>query len=87
MQFLYQIPNWHYLKYLQLVNTGSVPKAIQSKLNSIDISQPSEFKSLTETIITKTKNSKYLYTTLLRKKMLMNKPCTKMGEPMSRYNI
>ena len=65
MQYLYQIPNCQYLKYLQLVN--SIPKAIHSKLNSVDISQPSEFKSLTEIIMTKTKISKYLYTKLLRK--------------------
>jgi len=67
MQYLYQITNCLYLKYLQLVLVNSIPKAMQSKLKSVDISQPSEFKSLTELILTTTKISKYLYTKLLRK--------------------
>ena len=63
-QYLYQIPDSQYLRYLQLIN--SIPKTIRSKLISSDITQPSEFKSMLDNLNTKTKLSKYLYNTFIK---------------------
>ena len=65
IQYLYQIPNGDYLRYLQLIK--SIPLYMTNELKNIDISQPSVRTSLLENIKTRKKITKFLYNKCITK--------------------